>query len=67
MRDAIRVRDNSVRTEQSYLSWIKRFIVFHNKRHLRAMGEQQVVVFLTHLAVAGQVAAKTQKRLMRLE
>ena len=41
VRDAIRVRRYSIRTEQAYLSWIKRFILFHNKRHPREMGERR--------------------------
>ena len=62
VRDAIRLRHYSIRTEQSYLSWIKRFILFHNKRHPQEMGEQEVVAFLTHLAVSRQVAASTQNQ-----
>ena len=41
IRDAIRVRRYSIRTEQAYLSWIKRFILFDNKRHPREMGERR--------------------------
>lgn len=62
VRNAIRVRHYSIRTEQTYLSWIKRFILFHKKRHPREMGEQEVVAFLTHLAVTRQVAANTQNQ-----
>jgi hypothetical protein len=47
VRDLIRVKHYSLRTEQTYLSWIKRFILFHNKRHPREMGEAEVGQFLT--------------------
>lgn len=62
VRDAIRVRHYSLRTEASYLQWIKRFILFHNKRHPRDMGEQEITSFLTHLAVDKNVAASTQNQ-----
>jgi len=60
VRSAIRVRHYSIRTEQAYLDWIRRFIVFHRKRHPRDMGEPEVAAFLTHLAVERQVAPATQ-------
>jgi len=62
VRDAIRTRHYSLRTEDTYLSWIKRFILFHGKRHPRDMGLQEVQQFLSHLAVAGHVAASTQSQ-----
>ena len=62
VRDAIRVRHYSLRTEASYLQWIKRFILFHKKRHPRDMGEQEITAFLTHLAVDKNVAASTQNQ-----
>ncbi len=62
VRDALRVRHYSLRTEASYLQWIKRFILFHGKRHPREMGEQEITAFLTHLAVAKNVAASTQNQ-----
>ena len=62
VREAIRVRHYSLRTEATYLSWIKRFILFHGKRHPRDMGVQEVHQFLSHLAVEGQVAASTQSQ-----
>ena len=46
----MRTRRYSLRTEQAYLDWIRRFILFHGKRHPRDMGEQEIVEFLTHLA-----------------
>ncbi|MEK6747640.1 MAG: integron integrase [Pseudomonadota bacterium] len=62
VRDAIRVRHYSLRTEQSYLGWIKRYILFHNKTHPKDMGVAHVEAFLSHLAVQGQVAASTQNQ-----
>ena len=62
VRKAIRVRHYSIRTEQAYLGWIKRFILFHDKRHPNEMGEDEVVAFLTHLAVSGKVSASTQNQ-----
>jgi integrase len=60
VRRAIRVRHYSIRTEQSYLHWIKRFILFHDKRHPSTLGEAEVAQFLSFLANEGQVAAATQ-------
>jgi len=59
---AIRVRHNSIRTEQCYVGWIRRFILFHGKRHPSEMGGAEVGDFLTHLAVTGNVAASTQNQ-----
>ena len=50
------------RTEQSYVSWAKRFILFHNKRHPREMGPVEVRAFLTYLAVSPTVSASTQNQ-----
>lgn len=62
VREVIRFKHYSIRTEQAYLDWIKRFILFHGKRHPREMGEEEVRAFLTHLAVDGGVAASTQNQ-----
>jgi integron integrase len=62
VREAIRLRHYSIRTEQAYVDWIKRFIRFHGRKHPKDMGEADVVAFLTHLAVAGKVAASTQNQ-----
>ena len=62
IRDALRVRHYRLRTEASYLQWIKRFILFHKKRHPRDMGKQEITAFLTHLAVDKVVAASTQNQ-----
>ena len=62
VRDKLRLKHYSYRTEQSYVNWIKRFIFFHNKRHPDVMGENEIEVFLTHLAVKRNVAASTQNQ-----
>ena len=62
VRDAIRVRHYSIRTEQAYLGWIKRFILFHGKRHPSEMGAREVTAFLTSLAVDRQVAPSTRNQ-----
>jgi integron integrase len=60
VRQQLRTLHYSLRTEQTYVHWIKRFIHFHGKRHPREMGAPEVEAFLTHLAVQGHVAAGTQ-------
>lgn len=62
VRDAIRVKHYSMRTEEAYVHWIKRFIFFHEKRHPLQMGEAEVSKFLSHLAVEGKVSASTQNQ-----
>ncbi|NJL53896.1 integron integrase [bacterium] len=62
VRDAIRVKHYSYRTEQTYVQWIRRYILFHNKRHPNEMGVPEAEAFLTHLAVQEQVAAATQNQ-----
>jgi hypothetical protein len=62
VREAIRTRHYSKRTEEAYVQWIVRFIRFHNKRHPQDMGAAQVNALLTHLAVKGKVAASTQNQ-----
>ncbi len=62
VRDVIRRKHCSIRTEQSYLDWIRRFILFHGKRHPAQMAEAEVTGFLTHLARDGGVAASTQNQ-----
>jgi hypothetical protein len=52
----------SVWTEEAYVSWIKRFILFHGKRHPLEMGEDEIARFLSALAVQGQVSASTQNQ-----
>ena len=62
VRAKIRVKHYSIRTEQAYVDWIKRFIVHFDKRHPRDLGAAEVEAFLTHLAVEGQVAASTRNQ-----
>lgn len=62
VRDRIRTLHYSIRTEQSYIGWIKRFIFFNNKKHPKDMGKLEVEAFLTHLAVDRKVSASTQNQ-----
>ena len=62
IRKAIRVKHYSYRTEQTYIYWIKKFILFNNKRHPNEMGEKEINRFLTYLAVNRKVAASTQNQ-----
>ena len=62
VRNAIRFKHYSLRTEEAYVYWIKRYIFFHNKRHPKDMGCDEVRAFLTYLAVHDNVAASTQNQ-----
>ena len=62
VRDILQLKHYSLRTEQSYTDWIRRFILFHSKRHPRDMGEKEVTAFLSHLASERHVAASTQNQ-----
>lgn len=62
VRDRIRVKHYSIRTETQYVQWVKRFILFHGKRHPKDLGAAEVGDFLTHLAVDGNVSASTQNQ-----
>ena len=62
VRGKIRLKHYSIRTEQAYTDWIKRFILHFGKKHPRDMGAAEVEQFLTHLAVNGKVAASTQNQ-----
>jgi integrase len=62
VRETIRIRHYSIRTEEAYVSWIKRYILFHGKRHPLEMGEDEITQFLSALAVDGQVSASTQNQ-----
>ena len=62
VREQIRVRHYSIRTEQAYVDWCRRFVVWHGKRHPREMGGAEVGAFLTHLAVERGVSASTQNQ-----
>ncbi len=59
VRQALRRKHYSLRTEEAYVGWIRRSILFHNKRHPKDMGPAEVEAFLTHLAVEAHVAAST--------
>jgi integron integrase len=62
VRDVIRLKHYSYRTEQTYVQWIRRYILFHNKRHPIDMGVPEIEAFLTHLATKENVAASTQNQ-----
>ena len=62
VRSTIRVRHYSLRTEQAYIHRIRRFILFHNKRHPDEMGEPEITAFLSYLAVNRNVSASTQNQ-----
>ena len=58
----LRVRHYSLRTERTYVDWIKEFVFFHDRRHPAEMGAAEINAFLTHLAVQRNVAASTQNQ-----
>jgi integron integrase len=62
VRAAIRTKGYSIRTEQAYVDWIRRYILFHQKRHPLDMGKSEIEAFLTHLAVNRDVAPSTQNQ-----
>jgi integron integrase len=62
VREAIRTRHYSRRTEESYVAWIRRFIIFHGKRHPKEMGEAEISAFLSGLAVKSKVSVSTQNQ-----
>ena len=62
VRAALRARHYSYRTEQAYVGWIRRFILFNGKRHPKDMGDVEINTFLSHLATEGHVAASTQNQ-----
>ena len=62
LRDRIRLKHYSIRTEHAYVDWARRFILFHGKRHPAELGAAEVEAFLTHLAVTGRVSASTQNQ-----
>jgi integrase len=62
VREALRARHYSRRTEKAYVAWSRRFILFHGKRHPAEMGGPEVTRFLTSLAVDGTVSASTQNQ-----
>jgi integron integrase len=62
VRQCIRLKGYSIRTEKSYVSWIKRFILFHGKRHPQDMGKPEIEAFLSHLVMKRNVASSTQNQ-----
>jgi len=62
VRVAVKARHYSPRTEDAYVGWIRRFILFHDKRHPEEMGEPEITAFLSDLATEGRVAASTQNQ-----
>ncbi len=62
VRRALRVRHYSPRTEEAYCDWIRRFVVFHGRRHPTLMGEPEIAAFLSDLATRGNVSASTQNQ-----
>ena len=66
VRQAIRTRHYSPRTEETYVHWIKRFIFFHNKRHPAEMTEAEIARFLSNLAAESHVSASTQNQALML-
>ena len=62
VREAMRLKHYAYRTEETYVQWIRRYILFHNKRHPKEMGRPEIEAFLTDLAVNQQVAASTQNQ-----
>jgi hypothetical protein len=62
IRNVLRCKHYSIRTEKTYLSWIKQFVIFHGMRPPRAMGIPEIETFLSHLAVNRKVSASTQNQ-----
>jgi integron integrase len=62
LRDRMRTLHYSRRTEDAYCDWVRRFVLFHGRRHPMHMGEKEVAAFLTHLAVDGRVSSSTQNQ-----
>lgn len=62
LRDVIRLRNYSIWTQQAYVQWARRFILFNKKRHPNEMHDQEVIDYLTYLAVKRKVAANTQNQ-----
>ena len=62
VRNKIRLKHYSIRTEKAYIAWIKRYIRFHNMKHPIDMGQEEIEAFLTHLAVQGNVSSSTQNQ-----
>jgi hypothetical protein len=66
VRDAIRLTHDSIHTEESSVTWMKRSMLFHSTRHPNEMASADIEAFLTHLTVAQQVAVSTQHQALRV-
>lgn len=62
VRDVIRKRHYSIRTEQTYVNWIRQYILFHKKRHPKDMGEKEISQYISNLATDRNVASSTQNQ-----
>ena len=62
LREVLRLKHYSYRTEQAYVDWVRRFILFHGKRHPAEMGTPEIQAFLAHRTVEGNVSASTQNQ-----
>lgn len=62
LRELLRGRHYSLRTEESYVDWARRYVIFHGKRHPRDLGADELLAFLNHLAIDLEVSASTQIR-----
>lgn len=65
MRNRLRTRRYSPRTERAYCGWVRRFVLYHERRHPRTMGEAEIAGFLTHLATDRHVSASTQNQALQ--
>ena len=62
VREIIRIKHYSIRTEQAYVQWIRRYILYHGKRHPKDMGATEVGAFLSSLAITAKMSASTQNQ-----
>lgn len=65
LRNRLRTRRYSPRTERAYCDWVRRFVLYHERRHPRSMGEAEIAAFLTHLATERRVSASTQNQALQ--
>ena len=62
VRDTVRFKHYSLSTERTYIHWIKQYIFFHNKKHPKDMGKEEIEEYLTSLAIKNKVASSTQNQ-----
>ena len=62
VRNVIRKKHYSIRTEQAYVDWVRRYILFHKKHHTKDMDEKEIAQFISHLATDRRVASSTQNQ-----